>query len=54
MSGETGWGRGGEVIQHTEKFHFLPCTEKRVSAGENLAERWEIYPANIDNHLFIS
>ena len=36
------------------KFHFLPCTEKIVSAWENLAERWEIYPPNIDNHLFIS
>lgn len=38
---ERGWaeeGIGGEgrreVIQRTEKFHFLPCTEKIVSAGK--------------------
>lgn len=51
---DEGGSSGREVIRRTEKISFPALYGENSISWENLAERWEIYPPNIDNHLFIS
>lgn len=46
-------GGGGSDTAHIE-ISFPALYGKNSISWENLAERWEISPPNIDNHLFIS
>lgn len=54
------WGAGGRRGGQTRgdtahrEISFPAVYGENSISWENLAERWEIYPANIDNHLFIS